>query len=70
MTPEERQVAAEFGHLEVVAHRLKARYGRLPFYADAESGDGFDLWRRLAASAWNFDGLADEVATLRQEGKL
>jgi hypothetical protein len=73
MTPEELRIVAAngpFGHLEVVALRLKARYGHMPFYQERERTDGFEIWRALAASAWNLDGLADEVAALRQEGKL
>jgi hypothetical protein len=73
MTPEELRIVAangQFGHLEVIARRLKARYGRMPFYQEQERTDGFAIWRALAASAWNFEGLADEVAALRQEGKL
>ncbi len=70
MTPQELKTARWFGHLEVVAHRLKARYGHMPFYINAEAMQGFDLWRRLADSAWNLDGLGDECRRLRKEGKL
>jgi hypothetical protein len=70
MTPDELELARRYGHLAVVAKRLKERYGHLPFYVAAEQRDGPAFWRRKAASAWNLDGIADQFDALRRAGEL